>query len=196
MIVSQSYSLSLTFFFVSVLPFDDASTPALFRKIVKGEYSYPDWLSADARSLIDNMLVLDPTRRFTCEQIKQHPWYMKGSMASTPKHSGLSVSHEAFLAVPEPEDSGPSLGSGPLTLNAFDIVNMICSASIPRLFQSPKASTKPSTPHSLQHSSQFMTSLPLSEIMDRTGDILAFMKAAIKIHDKLCKVNKRSWCVL
>ncbi|KNC54315.1 uncharacterized protein AMSG_12341 [Thecamonas trahens ATCC 50062] len=58
------------------LPFDDDYIPNLFKKIKGGIFTLPSFLSDGARSLILSMLVVDPLRRITVEQIKQHPWFL------------------------------------------------------------------------------------------------------------------------
>ena len=57
------------------LPFDDESIPNLFKKIKSGMYSLPSHLSQLARDLIPRMLVVDPMKRITIPEIRQHPWY-------------------------------------------------------------------------------------------------------------------------
>jgi 5'-AMP-activated protein kinase catalytic alpha subunit len=44
------------------LPFDDENIRNLFRKIKGGIYSKPSYLSADARDLVERMLVVNPRR--------------------------------------------------------------------------------------------------------------------------------------
>jgi 5'-AMP-activated protein kinase catalytic alpha subunit len=57
------------------LPFDDESIPNLFKKIKSGMYSLPSHLSQSARELILRMLVVDPIKRITMADVRQHPWY-------------------------------------------------------------------------------------------------------------------------
>nr|CCA17060.1 SNF1related protein kinase catalytic subunit alpha p [Albugo laibachii Nc14] len=57
------------------LPFDDESIPNLFKKIRGGMYSLPSHLSEYARDLIPRMLVVDPMKRITIPEIRQHPWF-------------------------------------------------------------------------------------------------------------------------
>ncbi|BDA43258.1 Serine/threonine protein kinase OSK3 [Coccomyxa sp. Obi] len=57
------------------LPFDDENIPNLFRKIKGGIYNLPTHLSAGARDLIPRMLVVDPLKRITIPEIRQHPWF-------------------------------------------------------------------------------------------------------------------------
>jgi len=57
------------------LPFDDESIPNLFKKIKSGMYSLPSHLSQLSRDLILRMLVVDPMKRITVPEIRQHPWF-------------------------------------------------------------------------------------------------------------------------
>lgn len=58
------------------LPFDDDSIPYLFRKIKGGIYILPSYLSDMSRDLIAKMLVTDPLKRITIEEIRRHPWFL------------------------------------------------------------------------------------------------------------------------
>ena len=57
------------------LPFDDEYIPTLFKKINNGIYSIPSYVSAEARSLLQSMLVVDPVKRITIAEIRQLPWF-------------------------------------------------------------------------------------------------------------------------
>ncbi|GAB2282481.1 SNF1- protein kinase catalytic subunit alpha kin10 [Dionaea muscipula] len=57
------------------LPFDDENIPNLFRKIKGGIYTLPSHLSHGARDLIPRMLVVDPMKRMTIAEIRQHRWF-------------------------------------------------------------------------------------------------------------------------
>ncbi|XP_018488830.1 SNF1-related protein kinase catalytic subunit alpha KIN10 [Raphanus sativus] len=71
------------------LPFDDENIPNLFKKIKGGIYTLPSHLSAGARDLIPRMLVVDPMKRVTIPEIRQHHWFQ----AHLPR----------YLAVPPPD---------------------------------------------------------------------------------------------
>ena len=58
------------------LPFDDESIPNLFKKIKSGMYSLPSHLSQLSRDLILRMLVVDPMKRITVPDIREHSWYI------------------------------------------------------------------------------------------------------------------------
>ncbi|KAK3147569.1 hypothetical protein QOZ80_3BG0284010 [Eleusine coracana subsp. coracana] len=57
------------------LPFDDENIPNLFKKIKGGIYTLPSHLSALARDLIPRMLVVDPMKRITIREIREHQWF-------------------------------------------------------------------------------------------------------------------------
>jgi 5'-AMP-activated protein kinase, catalytic alpha subunit len=57
------------------LPFDDENIPNLFKKIKNGVYTLPTHLSPGARHLISRMLLVDPLKRITVPEIRQHPWF-------------------------------------------------------------------------------------------------------------------------
>ena len=57
------------------LPFDDESIPNLFKKIKSGMYSLPSHLSQSSRDLILRMLVVDPMKRITIPEVRQHAWF-------------------------------------------------------------------------------------------------------------------------
>ncbi|KAL3675480.1 hypothetical protein R1sor_025428 [Riccia sorocarpa] len=56
-------------------PFDDENTPNLFKKIKGGIYPLPSHLSPGARDLISRMLLVDPMKRVTISEIRQHSWF-------------------------------------------------------------------------------------------------------------------------
>ncbi|KAJ4454820.1 putative SNF1-related protein kinase catalytic subunit alpha KIN10 [Paratrimastix pyriformis] len=58
------------------LPFEDGNTQALYQKILHGRYRCPSFLSPECKDLIGKILCVDPTRRYTIEKIRQHPWFV------------------------------------------------------------------------------------------------------------------------
>lgn len=48
---------------------------SLFQAIVTGEYTVPDFVSDDAKELLEGMLTADPMERLTVQQIRDTAWY-------------------------------------------------------------------------------------------------------------------------
>ncbi|KAK4378110.1 hypothetical protein RND71_004406 [Anisodus tanguticus] len=71
------------------LPFDDENIPNLFKKIKGGLYTLPTHLSPLARDLIPRMLTVDPMKRISIPDIRQHQW--------------LKIHPPRYLAVPPPD---------------------------------------------------------------------------------------------
>lgn len=72
-------------------PFYDENNAALFISIKSGSYDYPspywDCVSDEAKNLIDKMLVVDPKKRYTADDVLKHPWVSSASNAPLPHFS-------------------------------------------------------------------------------------------------------------
>ncbi|PIA47481.1 hypothetical protein AQUCO_01400257v1 [Aquilegia coerulea] len=75
-------------FLCGKLPFENENLSILFRKIKAGSYTLPSYLSTGARDLISRMIVVDPMKRITIPEIRQHPWFQ--------------IDLPCYLAVPPP----------------------------------------------------------------------------------------------
>ena len=60
------------------LPFDEPAMSVLFRKIMKGDFTYPMWFSKPAKELLGMIMRTDPKQRATIAQIKESAWYREG----------------------------------------------------------------------------------------------------------------------
>ncbi|KAF2260750.1 kinase-like protein [Lojkania enalia] len=63
-------------FLVGEAPFEDTQVMTQ-RKITRGEYTVPEFVSLEAKDLIKKLLVLDPEKRIALEDIEKHPWILK-----------------------------------------------------------------------------------------------------------------------
>ncbi|KAL9576757.1 MAG: hypothetical protein Q9212_006841 [Teloschistes hypoglaucus] len=87
-------------FLVGEAPFED--TPVMTqRRIARGEMTVPNFVSPEARNLILRLLVLDPEKRITLEEVQQHPWVVKHCVKgerATQRSSGGKDSKVAVAA--------------------------------------------------------------------------------------------------
>ena len=58
------------------LPFDDENVKELYRRIASANYKCPDHVSPEAKHLISRMICVDPKKRATLEEVKNHRWVM------------------------------------------------------------------------------------------------------------------------
>ncbi|SMN21118.1 similar to Saccharomyces cerevisiae YDR122W KIN1 Serine/threonine protein kinase involved in regulation of exocytosis [Maudiozyma saulgeensis] len=60
------------------VPFDDSDSHKLHQKIKRGKFTYPDFVTSNAKSLLNKMLVVDPKKRATLPKILEHRWMNEG----------------------------------------------------------------------------------------------------------------------
>lgn len=61
-------------FLVGKPPFESPTYDETYRKISKGMYMFPEYISEAAQDLIRNLLVVNPNRRLELDLILNHPW--------------------------------------------------------------------------------------------------------------------------
>jgi 5'-AMP-activated protein kinase catalytic alpha subunit len=66
------------------LPFEDANTTKLYKKILAGDYTAPKWISPEVRDLISKILNTNPITRYTIANIRKHNWYNAIDMKQAP----------------------------------------------------------------------------------------------------------------
>ncbi|KAM4045663.1 serine/threonine-protein kinase SIK1 isoform 2-T2 [Anomaloglossus baeobatrachus] len=56
-------------------PFDGPNLPAVRQRVLDGRFRIPYFMSQDCESLLRRMLVVDPGKRLSIAQIRQHQWF-------------------------------------------------------------------------------------------------------------------------
>ncbi|XP_061367368.1 CBL-interacting serine/threonine-protein kinase 11-like [Gastrolobium bilobum] len=102
------------------LPFNDPNLMVMYKKIYKGEFRCPRWMSPELRRFLSRLLDTTPETRITVDEILRDPWFRKGFKEVK--------FHE--------EDFGSKLdGDEKMTnLNAFDIISFSSGLNLSRLF--------------------------------------------------------------
>ncbi|XP_068856650.1 5'-AMP-activated protein kinase catalytic subunit alpha-1-like isoform X2 [Aphelocoma coerulescens] len=87
------------------LPFDDDHVPTLFKKICDGIFYTPQYLNASVSSLLKHMLQVDPMKRATIKNIREHEWFKqdlpKYLFPEDPSYSSSMIDDEALKEVCE-----------------------------------------------------------------------------------------------
>lgn len=58
-------------------PFEAHNNDETYKRIKNIDLKFPDHLSPEVRHLIQNILTFNPEKRYTLEQIENHPWIQK-----------------------------------------------------------------------------------------------------------------------
>jgi len=105
------------------LPFSDANLMNLYRKIYRGEFKCPRWMSSDLKKLLSRLLDTDPNTRITVDEILHDPWFRKGYK---------EVRLNNFKDREDQMDEGR--GESSRYLNAFDLISFSPGFSLSGLF--------------------------------------------------------------
>jgi len=57
------------------LPFEDANTSNLYKKILSGDFKIPKFVGDNARDMMKMILNTNPERRYRVAEIRKHAWY-------------------------------------------------------------------------------------------------------------------------
>ncbi|KAK2376222.1 CBL-interacting serine/threonine-protein kinase 8 [Trifolium repens] len=121
------------------LPFDELDLTTLYSKIDKAEFSCPAWFPVGAKSLIQRILDPNPENRITIEQIRSDEWFQKNYV---PVHLleyedvNLDDINAAFDSAEDQRDNPQCEieDTGPLTLNAFDMIMLSQGLNLATIF--------------------------------------------------------------
>lgn len=104
------------------LPFNDPNLMMMYKKIYKGEFRCPKWMSPDLKRFLSRLLDTNPKTRITIDEIIRHPWFKKG-------YKEISFYDEELQDEKmEKEDECNS------TMNAFDLISFSSGLNLSGLF--------------------------------------------------------------
>ncbi|PWA45047.1 Calcium/calmodulin-dependent/calcium-dependent protein kinase [Artemisia annua] len=115
------------------LPFNDSNLMMMYKKIYKGEYRCPKWMSPDLKRLLSRLLDTNPETRITVDEIKSDPWFRKGF-----KEMRLD-DQDVESSVVRPNGANDSKKA----LNAFDIISFSSGLNLSSLFDGTSSASVP-----------------------------------------------------
>lgn len=129
------------------LPFDEPNMTDLFKKISVANYSFPSFMSEDARNLITHILNPDPSKRYSLKDILNDPWMRNESVKSFPldfndsKHNEKSTNKSpselqiknAISDINLEEDKSHKKHKSITKLSAFDVVSLFGNVALNRM---------------------------------------------------------------
>ncbi|XP_027904196.1 CBL-interacting serine/threonine-protein kinase 9-like isoform X2 [Vigna unguiculata] len=117
------------------MPFDAPTPMALFKKIVKAEFSCPSWFPPQAKTLLKRILDPNPQTRIKIPELLKDEWFKKGYKPTSFTEEDLSVDDVAFAF----NDSNKNLVTGkkvkPVYINAFELISRSQSFNLENLFE-------------------------------------------------------------
>ena len=99
------------------LPFNDPNLMVMYRKIYKGDYRCPRWMSPDLRRFLSKLLDTNPESRITVDGMTRDPWFKKGYKAIKFHEDDYGSGSGFEFGIGCKGD-----GAEVLDLNAFDII--------------------------------------------------------------------------
>lgn len=132
------------------LPFEDKTMAGLFHKIELGRFTFPDHFSKDIKMLISQMLVVDPAKRITVQQIMSNKWFQIGYTREAEDKNQLHISAgmlDNAIEVTKEQETGAggarahqiaAVPAPTLSLNAFDLISKMSIGAINPLMSGVK----------------------------------------------------------
>lgn len=113
------------------LPFFDENVMELYRKIYRGKFKCPSWISPDLEDLLSRLMDTNPETRISIEEIECHPWFT----------GGISKEKiELCRAVEKLEsDQSTNMDEKFRFMNAFDLIANSSGCDLSGLFEGSAA---------------------------------------------------------
>ena len=118
------WSCGVTLFVLNAgyLPFNDSNLMVLYKKIYRGDYRCPKWMSPDLQRFLSRLLDTNPQTRITINEILNDPWFTNGGDTDINFYHDYEVKSEAKVESPSKN------------LNAFDIISFSSGLDLSGLF--------------------------------------------------------------
>ncbi|KAJ7979619.1 Non-specific serine/threonine protein kinase [Quillaja saponaria] len=158
------------------LPFQDDNLVSMYRKIYRGDFKCPPWLTSEARRLITKLLDPNPDTRITISKIMDSSWFKK----SIPKSVMTKAEQEFEL---EDNNCEKSKQKQPETMNAFHIISLSEGFDLSPLFEEKKREEKEEL--------RFGTTRPASSVISKLEEVAKAEKFNVKKSETKVKLQRQ-----
>uniref|UniRef100_A0A0C9S9R3 non-specific serine/threonine protein kinase n=1 Tax=Wollemia nobilis TaxID=56998 RepID=A0A0C9S9R3_9CONI len=139
------------------LPFDDRNLAVLYQKIFKSDFKCPNWLSPGARTLIKRILDPNPKTRITIPEILENEWFKLGYSPAKLVEEDTSLD-DVNAAFTNAEEHLLTEETGPVLMNAFQLIAMSVSLDLSGFFEEEDAA---------ERKTRFMSMYPAKDIIEK-----------------------------
>ncbi|XP_068480243.1 CBL-interacting serine/threonine-protein kinase 9-like isoform X2 [Phaseolus vulgaris] len=118
------------------LPFDGPTHMALFRKIIKAEFSCPSWFPPQAKALLKRILDPNPRTRIKIPELLKDEWFKKGYKPTCfSEEEDLSLDDVAVAFNESNKNLGTEKKVKPVHINAFEFISRSQSFNLDNLLE-------------------------------------------------------------
>ncbi|ONH99684.1 hypothetical protein PRUPE_6G043300 [Prunus persica] len=154
------------------LPFNDPNLMAMYKKIYKGEFRCPKWMSSDLKRFLGRLMDTNPATRITVDEILKDPWFRKGGYKEI-------IFYDEDCSMDDSKIGGGEEDQKVVTsLNAFDLISFSAGLDLSGLFDDHSYG-------SAEDGERFVLEETVEKVVERAE---AFAKA-----EKLRVRRKKEW---
>ena len=106
------------------LPFSESQEEIIVKKIKMHDYTIPNYLSKDAKDLLNHILIINPKERYNIKQIINHPWFNLIKPHMVP---GINIDEDIIPVDDKILEKVKNYGFDPLECKELLLKNKFCS---------------------------------------------------------------------
>ncbi|XP_059642430.1 CBL-interacting serine/threonine-protein kinase 23-like [Cornus florida] len=160
------------------LPFEEPNLVALYKKIFKADFTFPQWFSSSVKKLVKRILDPNPLTRITIAEVIENEWFKKGYRPPSFEQADVSLD-DVDAIFDELEDSQNLVmekrkeqPATPVTMNAFELISTSRGLNLGSLFEKQMGLVKRET--------RFTSRCPADEIISKIEEAATPMGFDVK----------------
>jgi 5'-AMP-activated protein kinase catalytic alpha subunit len=159
------------------LPFQGLNLMEMYRKIEKGEFRCPGWVSQKLQKLLYKIMDPDPSKRISIQKIKESTWFRKGpgdTLTVKEPSENITTNAAPALGVRRKKNNQEDPKQLVVTnLNAFEIISLSTGFDLSGLFVEKKN----------RKEARFTSEKPASAIVSKLEDVAKALNLRVRKKD-------------